>query len=235
MTVEILFPEICSLFGDGQNIEYLKLALPEAKFINTQLTDTPYFAENDPDMIYIGSMTERNQRKVIEKLLPLKERIEALADKGTPILATGSACDIFAKKIEYVTEKIETEALGIFDLTVKTDLFKRYNGKVLGECGELEIVGFRSQFSFLYGDNSQYAFLNCKRGIGINPESKLEGMRRKNLICTQVLGPIFPLNPLFCEYFIGLSGVTAKAPFRDAAIAAYDQRLKEFKDPKTEM
>lgn len=235
MTVEILFPEICSLFGDGQNVEYLKLALPEAEFIETPLTDTPYFAENDPDLIYIGSMTEKNQRKVIEKLMPLKERLEALADKGTPILATGSACDIFAKHIDYVTEKIETEALGIFDLTVKTDLFKRYNGKVLGECNGLDIVGFRSQFSFLYGDNSQNAFMTCKRGIGINPESKLEGMRRNNLICTQLVGPILPLNPLFCEYFIGLSGTQAQAPFREAAVAAYEQRLKEFKDPKTEI
>lgn len=235
MTVEILFPEICSLFGDGQNVEYLKLALPEAEFIETPLTDTPYFAENDPDLIYIGSMTERNQRKVIEKLMPLKERLEALADKGTPILATGSACDIFAKHIDYVTEKIETEALGIFNLTVKTDLFKRYNGKVLGECNGLDIVGFRSQFSFLYGDNSQNAFMTCKRGIGINPESKLEGMRRNNLICTQLVGPILPLNPLFCEYFIGLSGTQTQAPFREAAVAAYEQRLKEFKDPKTEI
>ena len=235
MTVEILFPEICSLFGDGQNVEYLKLALPEAEFIETPLTDTPYFAENEPDLIYIGSMTEKNQRKVIEKLMPLKARLEALADKGTPILATGSACDIFAKHIDYVTEKIETEALGLFDLTVKTDLFKRYNGKVLGECNGLDIVGFRSQFSFLYGDNSQNAFMTCKRGIGINPESRLEGMRKNNLICTQLVGPILPLNPLFCEYFIGLSGEKAQAPFREAAVSAYEQRLKEFKDPKTEM
>lgn len=235
MKVEILFPEICSLFGDGQNIEYLKLALPEAEFIETPLTDTPYFAENDPDLIYIGSMTERTQRMVIEKLMPLKDRLEALADKGTPILATGSACDIFTKHISYVTENIETDALGMFDLTVKTDLFKRYNGKVLGECNGIEIVGFKSQFSFIYGDNSQCAFVTCQRGIGINPESRFEGMRKNNFICTQLVGPILPLNPLFCEYFIGLTGTEIQAPFREAAIAAYEQRLKEFKDPKTEI
>lgn len=235
MTVEILFPEICSLFGDGQNIEYLKLALPEAEFIETPLTDTPYFAENDPDLIYIGSMTERTQRMVIEKLMPLVDRLNTLADKGTPILATGSACDIFTKHISYVTENIETDGLGLFDLTVKTDLFKRYNGKVLGECDGLDIVGFKSQFSFIYGDNSQSAFVTCKRGVGINPESRFEGMRRNNLICTQLVGPILPLNPLFCEYFIGLTGEKAQAPFREAAIAAYEQRLKEFNDPKTEI
>ncbi|MBQ2412748.1 MAG: amino acid ABC transporter ATP-binding protein [Anaerotignum sp.] len=37
--------------------------------------------------------------------------------------------------------------------------------------GELTIVGFRSQFSFLYGDNSKNYFLECIRGCGINRES----------------------------------------------------------------
>ena len=235
MTVEILFPEICSLFGDGQNIEYLKLALPEAEFIETPLTDTPYFAEHDPDLIYIGSMTENTQRKVIEKLMPLVDRLEALADKGTPILATGSACDIFTKHISYVTENIETDGLGMFDLTVKTDLFKRFNGKVIGECDGLDIVGFKSQFGFIYGDNSQNAFVTCKRGVGINPDSRFEGLRKNNLICTQLVGPLLPLNPLFCEYFIGLAGEKVDTPFREAAIAAYEQRVKEFNDPKTVM
>ena len=46
MVIEILFNEVCNLFGDGQNAAYLKATLPEAEFIFTPLTDTPYFAEN---------------------------------------------------------------------------------------------------------------------------------------------------------------------------------------------
>ena len=91
-----------------------------------------------------------------------------------------------------------------------------------------KIVGFRSQFSFLYGDNSQNYFVKCIRGDGINRESKLEGLRKNNLICTQILGPILPLNPLFCEYFIALTGTSAQAAFRQDAMIAYAQRLKEF-------
>ena len=103
---------------------------------------------------------------------------------------------------------------------------------MLGELEDIKIVGFRSQFSFLFGDNSSNYFLKCLRGVGINRESKLEGMRRNNLICTQLIGPILALNPLFCEYFIGLTGTKAEAAFRQSAMAAYEQHMKEFCDPK---
>lgn len=232
MVVEILFQEVCGLYGDSQNATYLEATLPDAKFIYTKLCDTPYFIENTPDLIYIGCMSESTQRRVIEKLRPHKDRILHLINSGTPILATGNAGEIFAKEIHYVTENIRTEGLGLFDLTVKTDLFQRFNGMVLGEFENMQIVGFRSQFSFLYGDNSQNYFVKCLRGEGINKSSKLEGVRMNNLICTQMLGPILALNPLFCEYFIELAGVKATAAFRDCAMDAYNQRLKEFNDPK---
>lgn len=231
MVIEILFPEVCGLYGDSQNETYLRKTLPDATFITTALTETPYFVNNDPDLILIGSMSENTQRRVIEILKPLKDRIEALIDKGTPILATGNSGEVFAKHINYVTEKLETDGLGIFDLTVTTDLFDRYNGKVLGEFEGMTVVGFRSQFSFLYGDNTKYYFVKCIRGDGINRECKLEGMRRNNLICTQVLGPILPLNPLFCEYLLKLAGANVEAAYKEAAMDAYNQRVEEFKNP----
>jgi len=232
MVVEILFSEICGLYGDSQNARYLQATLPDAQFIYTALTDTPYFVDNVVDMLYIGSMSESVQRRVIKKLLPYKDRLNQLIDAGTPILATGNAGEIFAQTIDYVTEETQIEGLGIFDLTVKTNLFDRYNGKVLGQMGELTIVGFRSQFSFLYGDNSHCYFLECIRGDGINRGSKFEGMRKNNLICTQLIGPILPLNPLFTEYFVALAGIRATAAHREAAMEAYEQRVKEFQDEK---
>lgn len=233
MTVEILFNEVCNLYGDGQNPSYLQATLPDAEFVFTPLTDEPYFANNDPDIIYIGSMSENIQRKVIEKFMPLKDRINALIEKGTVILATGNACEVFTKHISYVTEEIETDGLGLVDLTVKTDLFDRYNGKVLGTADGLTMTGFRSQFSQIYGDNSKFPFITIERGDGINRGSKYEGYRIKNFIGTQVLGPILPLNPEFTEYLIKLAGGEAKAAFREDAMVAYEQRLKEFRDPNT--
>lgn len=231
MVIEILFNESCNLFGDGQNSKYLEATLPDARFVYTKITDVPYFADNDPDLIYIGSMSESVQRRVIEKLSPYRARLLELIDKGTPLLATGNAGEIFCRKIDYVTEEISVEGLGIFDIDVKTDLFDRYNGKVLADFNGFEILGFRSQFSMLYGNNDDSYFVKVKRGIGINRNSKLEGLRKNNLICTQLLGPILPLNPLFCEYLLSLCGLEVRAAYRDAAMDAYYQRLKEFKDP----
>ena len=233
MVIEILFQEVCGLYGDSQNPTYLQASLPEAEFIYTKLTDTPYFVEQTPDLIYIGCMSEATQRRVISKLLPFKDRIEQLIGNGVVILATGNACDIFAKQIQYVTENITIDALGIFDLTVKTDLFNRYNGVVLGQFEDFKITGFRSQFSFLYGNNSDCAFLKCDRGIGINPTSTFEGIRKNNLFCTQLLGPLRPLNPLFTEYLFRLLGSDAQAAYRETAVAAYEQRLAEFQTAKS--
>ena len=231
MTIEILFQEVCGLYGDSQNATYLQATLPDATLIFTKLTDTPYFVDHDQDLIYIGCMSESIQRRVIAKLLPYRNRISQIIDAGIPILATGNAGEIFAKSIQYITEGIETDGLGFFDLTVKTDLFKRHNSMVLAQLEDIQLVGFRSQFSFIYGDNTNCGFVKCIRGIGINPSSSIEGMRKRNLICTQLLGPILPLNPLFCEYLLGLIDCHAPAAYRDAAMEAYNQRLKEFQNP----
>ena len=232
MIVEILYQEVCGLYGDSQNPTYLQATLPDAQFIFTKLTDKPYFVDNTPDMIYIGCMSEATQRRVIETLRPYTDRLQYLVESGVILLATGNAGEIFTKQIDYVTEGIKTDGLGLFDLTVKTDYFNRYNSMVLGEFEGIKIVGFRSQFSFIYGDNTDCYFLKCLRGDGIHPRSTLEGMRKNNLICTQLIGPILPLNPLFCEYIISLTGTQATAAYRNAAMDAYNQRLREFEDPK---
>ena len=233
MIVELLFNEVCGLYGDSQNAAYLKATLSGATFIETPITDDPYFVCNTPDLIYIGSMSENTQRQVIEKLMPYKERILELIDQNVVILATGNAGEIFCNHIDYVTEGLTAQGLGIFDINVKTNLFDRYNGKVLGQYEDLTIVGFRSQFSFLYGDNTKNYFVKCQRGDGINRESKLEGLQKNNLFITQILGPILALNPLFCEHLIRLTGNEATAAYKEAAMDAYHQRIKEFSDPNT--
>ena len=231
MRIEFLFSEVCNLNGDFQNVEYLRQTLPEAEFIFTELSGQPYFAENRPDMVYMGTMTEAIQRRVIDKLMPLKERISALIDDGVVFLMTGNACDVFCKSIDYVTEKTQKDGLGLFDLTVKCDHFNRYNGKFMGEVDGITVIGFRSQFSIMQGDNSSFFFGKNRRAMGMNPGTDLEGVRRKNFFGTNVQGPILALNPLFCEHLIRLAGGDAVAAHKEAAVKAYEIRLKEMQDP----
>lgn len=231
MKIEVLFSEVCNLNGDLQNVEYLRQTLPEAEFVFTALTGELYLAENRPDMVYMGTMTEAIQRRVIDKLMPLKSRIEELIEDGVVFLMTGNACDVFCKSVDYATEKIQKDALGLFDLTVKCDHFNRYNGKFMGEVDGITVIGFRSQFSMMQGDNSSCYFGRNQRAMGMNPSTDLEGIRRKNFFGTNVQGPILALNPLFCEHLIRLAGGNAVAAHKEAAMKAYEIRLKEMQDP----
>lgn len=233
MKIEVLFCDICNLFGDWQNVTYLKQALPDAEIIETLSDDMPFFANEKPDLIYIGSMTEYNQRRAIQALLPYVERLKALIEDGTVILATGNGGEIFMKHISYVTEKIETDGLGLIDFTVKTDFFNRFNGKVLGKFETIDIVGFQSQFSTVFGDNSKKPFIKVLRGKGYNNRGDFEGCRYKNLFVTSLLGPLLPNNPLFTECLLKLAGTDTQAASRKEAMAAYEQRLREFQNPKT--
>lgn len=232
MTIEILFSEVCGLYGDAQNAKYLEMCLPDADFIYTPFTDEPYFVNNTPDMIYIGSMSEEMQRKVIEKFGPHKARIEELINNNCIILATGNAAEIFCEKIHYLTEKKQVNGLSFFPCEAKTDLFDRYNRKILGEFEGIKIVGFRAQFSFIYGNNSDCYFLRVSRGDGINKESRFEGLKKNNLICTTVLGPILLLNPKFTEYLMKKLGAEGEIAFKEESMAAYEKRLEEFESAK---
>ena len=230
MKIEILFSKLCNLYGDSKNIDYLKLCLPQAEFIMTEITDAaPYFAENDVDMVYMGGMSEAAQKRVTEYLMPFKARIEALIAAGVVFLMTGNALEVFTEKLENLTSKESYDGLGFFPLTTKIDLFKRYNGKIMGKIEDFTVVGFKSQFSAVYGDASDFCLFTSDRGTGLNKDTMCEGVRRNNFMGTHILGPILVLNPLFTEYIMSLLGVeNPKCAFREQAMLAYERRLEEF-------
>lgn len=100
MKIEILFPESCNLYGDTSNMKYLKKCLPNEEYIETWLEAEPAFVSQDVDFIYMGAMTERMQERVIQKLLPYKERIKELIEKNVVFLLTGNAIEVLGKYIE---------------------------------------------------------------------------------------------------------------------------------------
>ena len=232
MKIEILFPEVCNLYGDLQNINYLKKCLPEAEFINTSLGEKPAFVTEKIDFIYLGPMTEKTQEKVIQKLLPYKGRIEELIDSNTVFLFTGNAMEVLGKYIEN-EDGTKIEAIGIFDVYAKRDMLHRYFGAVLGKFLDIDMVGFKATFSFTYGKNESDYFIKVDKGIGINKQSKLEGIRKNNFIGTYLIGPILITNPLFTRYLIELMGENnPKLAFEEEILDAYQDRLVEFKSDK---
>ena len=238
MKIEVLFPEICNLYGDLFNVTYLKDCLPEAEVINTSLSDEPLFVSERPDLIYMGTTTERGQVLAIEALSKYKDRIKECIDTGVNFLVTGNAMEIFFKEIIEGGNKV-CDGLGLVDFVAKREARKRFNCLYLGnfyadeEC--IKIVGFKSLFGFAYGDNTECSLFDTERGDGLNKEAKGEGIRINNFFATHITGPLLVLNPSFTKWYIkNMLGVAdAKLAFEEAALDAYNLRVKEYSDPGT--
>ena len=229
LKIEILFPEFCNLYGDISNMKYLKRCMPKANFIETSFDEEPTFVKEKVNFIYLGPMTEKMQEKVIKKLQPYKERIIELIEENVIFLITGNAIEIFGKYIEN-EDGSKIEALDIFDIYAKRDMLHRHNSIFIGKWEDIEIVGFKSQFTFSYGENKENYFAEVEKGIGLNKEVNLEGIQKNNFIATYLLGPILILNPYFTQKLIQKMGIEEpKVAFEEDIILAYNQRLEEFR------
>ena len=222
MQVEILFPEISNLFGDSGNVKYLKLALKDANFYETSYPDEPMFNKKKIDFLYLGPMSEKNQEKVINKLMPYRKQIKKLIGDGTIMLFTGNALEILGKYIEK-EDGTKLAALDILDITSKREHGKRYNSLIYGDFDSGEIIGYKSQFATsLINENP---FL---KNVKEKNEAKVEGFRINNCFGTNILGPILVLNPHFTSYLLKLINFKGKIPFEKELRQAYDKRLAEY-------
>lgn len=231
--LEFLFPELCNIYAESYNVEYLERSCKELEIINTRHSETPHFVTEDVDMIYLGCLTEKKQEKVIECLMPYKERIVKLIDAGTIFLITGNAVEIFGKEIREGKRVIP--ALGIFDFYSERYMnVDRHNSQYVGnfvtEDGEtITLLGHKSQFSFAYGEFEDCKFFDVDLGIGMNKETVHEGIRKNNFFSTYSLGPYMIMNPLFAKYLLRKLGVDDTLAFEKEAIEAYEYRREELR------
>ena len=235
MKIELLFPDVANLYGDVWGAEYLAQCVKGGKLISTGLNDTPAFVNSDVDIICMSPMPEFAQELAIKKLLPYKDRIIELIDKGTVFLITGNALEVFGEYIEN-GDGSKIECLGIFDTYAKRDMLNRYNGLFLGMFGNMKIAGFKAQFSHSYGGEKAERLFTAKVGDGLHPGDEDEGIRRNNFFGTYLTGPLLIMNPDFTKYILGLAGYKAdRLPFEKQLREAYEQRIKEFERPGIEL
>ncbi len=228
MKIEVLFPEFANLFGDCWNWRYLQRCMPEAEFIETGYTDEPRFAAEDVDMIIMGAMSESKQELVIKKLMPYRDRLHLLIDSGTVFLMTANAGEVFCEYIEN-EDGSRVTALGLIPLHARRDMLHRFNSIQLCEFEDMELVGFKAEFSQLYGDNKDICFARAKYGIGINKGTKSEGVRVNNFFSTSMVGPFIMMNPGFVKYLMKLLGVEEpKLAYEETIYAAYERRREDI-------
>lgn len=233
--IEILYPEFCNLFGDMGNVRFLKKCLPDAQFIETKLHEKPYFLSHKVSLVYMAPMSESTQEKVIGALLPYREEIHRQIDGGTSFLVTGNALEVFGKTITDIEGKT-VKGLGIFNMTTTRDMMHRFSSLVMGNAENVTIVGFRAQFTKTVLGEEETPFFQVDKGYPMGDGANMEGVRRNHFIGTYLLGPMLILNPLFTKKLLQrITGEDIPLAFEEDLLAAYDQRLREFRDKNTKI
>ena len=236
MRVEVLFPEIANLYGELGNIKYLEKSVPDIYVKETSVNEKPAFLDSNEerfDLVYMGTMSESSQLLVMEKLAPYREEIISSIENGQRILVTGNALEIFGKSISDDTGE-KQQCLGIFDFHTERKMMKRFNSLYLGKYGDIDVAGYKSQFTHsFYDDGSLKPLFMTERGPGFNPDVKEEGIRYKNFMATYVIGPLFIINPPLMTAILKEAGIEAEPAFKDAAMDAYRSRIAEYGNPKT--
>lgn len=227
MTIEILYKDLTNIYGDVGNMVILEKNLPKAKFIYTKINDKPYFVDNKVDMIYMGSMPDEYENIILEALTKYKERLKELIENNTVMLFTGTAFELCGDYIFENGKKKKTLGL-INDIYFERDKDKRHNSLFIGDFNDIKMVGNKSQFSYMYGDNKYPFIIADDRCMGMNKDSKKEGVHYKNFFGMQVLGPVFILNPLFLKYVLKLLGFKDKLYLEDLMLETYEIRKTEL-------
>ena len=229
MKVEILFPEVCNLYGDLQNVYYLKRSCPELEIAETDLHSKPRFLDEDVALVYMGSTTEQGLALAAEALRPWAEDIGRKVDGGQLMLLTGNAQDVFTEAMD--SDSAETiTGLGLLPGRAKYTMMKRHNSFFVGRFEDMDIVGFKSLFGFIYDTGGAPGWFDTLRGVGRCPEEKREGFRRGGLMATSLIGPLLILKPPLCRWLLRQMGAPSDTPaFEEAAMASYEKRLAEFR------
>lgn len=230
VVIEALYPEFNNLYGDRGNCEYLQkkltLAGYEVEIVKTSLFDEPKFVTDKVDFLLISPCQEKHQTAELEQLKKYRDQIKSRIENGGIILATGNAFELFGDYIEPPNGE-KTECLKLYPYYAKQFSRLRYNDCSVGEFQGMKIVGFKNLLSHAYGDNPK-PFLKMLRGIGMNKDTKIEGLNDNNLFATYHTGPILPLNPRFTDYLISLVDSEYKPVSLEYEIEAYEKRLYEL-------
>ncbi len=230
MKIEVLFPEFCQWFGDSANARYLSRCIPDADMISTSINSVPNFADSKTDILILGSMTESQQVTAVERLSGYREKLQEAIEDGMFVIATGNSTELFGNHILDSGEQIPM--LRLFRFHAERDMTYRHNSLFLGEFEDMNVVGYKSQFSFIKG-TIPGDFIKVTGGAGNSMGDPNEGFRYKNLFATYLLGPFLVTNPPFTKYLLRSLGRDDTLAFEKEVTEAYEQRRQRYSGPDT--
>ncbi len=229
MIIEILYPQLCCLYGDKGNTQFLRQCLPDAEFRVTGLNDRPAFLDEEVALVCLHSMSEQSQEWILDRLMPYREEIAARCESGTALFfLTGNALELFGRTIQKENGE-EIAALGVYDFTTVRHAPNRFNTLLRGEFEGMMLLGYTSRFSDIHGADPDKALCRVDIGKGNDGKGNAEGLYHGRVIATYMLGPVLVANPDFAKWLLKKLGVAEPVlPYEDALYQSYETRRKEY-------
>ncbi len=195
MTINIahIYPELLNLYGDRGNIATFERRLTLRNIECTVKSYSPgeEIDFENTDIILLGGGGEREQKKALDALITQKDRLLDYIENNGCMLAICGGFEMLGK-----------DGLGLLEISSEKAK-KRVADDIVIESSITEgaIVGFENHAKNI--DIGDYTPLGTvKYGIGNSTDAKAEGIVYKNVIGTNLYGPILPKNPQLTDYII---------------------------------
>lgn len=196
ITILYLYYDILNLYGESGNIKALKKYF-ESLNIDVHIKFSTLNDEinfKNVDILYLGQGSENNQILALKHLKKYKKEIKEYITNNHYVLATGNSLELFGKKID------KEPGLAIFDYEAKREGY-RIVDEALFKTNVVDsyILGFTNRSSVL--ETNDAPLFEVIKGVGSNPNLKVEGYQKYNFYGTYLIGPLLVRNPDFLRMF----------------------------------
>ena len=192
-----LYPDLMSLSGSYANVLALRRSLEALGNTVTVETVRPEDEADlsSADFLFMGAGTERRQKAALADFAPkYGEAVKAAAEAGVSMLFAGTAMELLGKTIVDAEGK-SYDGIGLGGFT-STQGKRRIVEDVLGKTDLFPepVVGFINKCSVVTGVEPPL-LTELELGFGNEKALGAEGFRYKNVLASQLTGPILVKNP----------------------------------------
>ena len=205
LTITWCYPDILNLHGDrGNLLAFEKVA--KALGIEVEIKKVVDYEDEidfeNTDILFFNPGEIKTLEYIIDALERQKKELKKYIESNKYVIAIGTSGAIFSKRIVRI-DKGELIGLGYLDMISK-EKREVVGDDLICKVKDTDIKLNGSQISIIDNKlNSNIEFADVIYGYGNNGyENEKEGARYKNLIYTNLLGPLFVKNPWYAEEII---------------------------------
>ncbi|RYX79165.1 glutamine amidotransferase [bacterium] len=220
-----LYPRDMNIYGDHGNTLVLTQRAKWHGYTPNLLTYNPGdIFPKGVDIIIGGGGQDSGQDKIQVDLLSIKDQLQSLADKGTPMLMICGLYQLFGKFFKTQDGHI-IQGIDILDIETHAGS-ERLIGNITTHNERFgDIIGYENHSGQTFLGESARPLATVVKGAGNNGQDETEGAIYKNVIGSYLHGSLLPKNPAIADYLIEKA---ALAKFGEFTPTVIDDRFAEL-------